>query len=1448
MESNIEKSNIQSWKDVHEDFDGYYGEENKNLWKNHDFNYQATKEWTEVLGKNFAVSDWSFCAWLRDKKHLTSQEAQQQGNLKSLRTEYNKLWTDIHEEFAEKDDDHFRNKTYQQYWEENGLTYQDAKEWITVEFEPENYKQVNQWKSYNFVPWQVKVWREAGLKISDYEFATYLRGEGHRPNPDLNLEQLREGFNVWLKKNKSAQEYLDTVYPQEQRKGITNLNVSKKKLTGSLDLRDFVSLEKLNCSWNQLSDLNLSDCNQLKYLECHNNYLQDLKLPSRAEKLTTLDVSNNNLSERDLSMFSHLVNLESLEAGNKVIMDQSEQVKIEQGTYNRFHGSLEPLKNLSKLEFLAIDNTDINSGVEHLPSGLSGGKGEISYSTQERPQSKIKEIAWYLDLFTRGTQIKWEELNFTLEEIRQWIKAGLTADDYGFAYYLKKEKNSNSAEEIKDELDELRREYETLSWKDIHLEFTPELKNEWEDKGFTHAQTEEWAGGRWGLKPQEGSLAKYLQSKEITPEEAWQYIDKLREEYSNLNEKKTEGAFSGEVAETGDWEDIDLEFKRYQKEWEEEFDYQQAKKWIDKGLKPWDSKLASEFTAYFKTQEQPLLTSDLVKMHRKYSNLQTYLDFWYPPERKKQITKLDINFKGLKGDLIIDGKEWKSLEEIDCSSNNFPSITLNNLPKLKIFNAGYCKLQNLTINGCPQLQNIDVNYNSFTDLEFLNNVNPENLVYLDVARNRLLNQDLSAFGEFENLETLMLGWKADGVKSSNLWGSLEPLKNLTKLKSLDISNTDIDSGLEFLPQSLEFFYARPSEDCACIKIDQELQEVDFSTWREFNSPAKKWLDENYPEGKRKNLTKLNINGKKLKGGLRLRDFVNLKKLDCSDNQLTNLDLRDCHNLLELKCSDNDLHDLNFLRDPIKLKKILIQNNKKLSGKNLGALVRLKKLEYLDISNCPLEGSLNPLEGLDKLKKINISHTNISEGLEYLPESCKKLYCDLDYGSKTTEIIKKFNRSMKEANNLYILDRWREDQSNNKTASAIPLERLFVIRGNLKQFINKWEKESDNNLFEKLYYWKAPANDSNDLAKLQSPEQYSKYWNLTTGIQWINRAASVTGGGLLLINADEYAKIGGTIAIASPFVETVTSYLDDKIYSVKETKWNEFLVDADTFSDSFNELSGMTKAIKFDPELGEVNKEFGNLKNKVENFLDDYDEDGNQEIDLGELTDEENRAILARDLAKRQKGESKLQEIIDIMKQLEKKVIAYRQGEKVEGENISTEPESQEEILKQQIREKVKKIKEQKAKQKNALEVQLSVYQQIKNQLNEERDTLSFLEESKQLTNKESKLLNNKIEKLKKDLSEVKKKIDEIKKEQRKEISSANNEEEIVDDSGQTESQPEIVVDSNEHFETNQSLNNSQANLLDKSKNKDIEMQNLGNEQSAQIQQVELPYGTPSSSK
>jgi len=136
-------------------------------------------------------------------------------------------------------------------------------------------------------------------------------------------------------------------------------------------------------------------------------------------------------------------------------------------------------------------------------------------------------------------------------------------------------------------------------------------------------------------------------------------------------------------------------------------------------------------------------------------------------------------------------------------------------------------------------------------------------------------------------------------------------------------------------------------------------------------------------------------------------------LDCSNNQLTNLDLSDCPNLIELDCSSNEFSNLESLKSVPKLKKLSAANNQKLAPqdlRDLQILLSFTDLEELDINNCPFKGSLKILESLNNLKRLKISNTNISEGLEYLPKSCKKIYCNSDYQYKSTKIMEELDKS------------------------------------------------------------------------------------------------------------------------------------------------------------------------------------------------------------------------------------------------------------------------------------------------------------------------------------------------------------------------------------------------------------------------------------------------------
>ena len=65
---------------------------------------------------------------------------------------------------------------------------------------------------------------------------------------------------------------------KEKRGKITELDISNQNLAGKLDLNEFINLEKLNCSRNQLTSINLDNCKKLREINCGYNKLTGLDL------------------------------------------------------------------------------------------------------------------------------------------------------------------------------------------------------------------------------------------------------------------------------------------------------------------------------------------------------------------------------------------------------------------------------------------------------------------------------------------------------------------------------------------------------------------------------------------------------------------------------------------------------------------------------------------------------------------------------------------------------------------------------------------------------------------------------------------------------------------------------------------------------------------------------------------------------------------------------------------------------------------------------------------------------------------------------------------------------------------------------------------------------------------------------------------------------------------
>src|SRR6185312_7749173 len=184
---------------------------------------------------------------------------------------------------------------------------------------------------------------------------------------------------------------------------------------------------------------------------------------------------------------------------------------------------------------------------------------------------------------------------------------------------------------------------------------------------------------------------------------------------------------------------------------------------------------------------------------------QQWLDKTYPKEQRREVKKIFARGKNLEGKLIIE--DFENLEKIECGFNNkLTGIEIANLPQLTYFHANGCEIISIIIKNCPEISYLNVGNNLLSETKFLSQLNSEKLTYLSIHSNNFSEQDLSFLSKFNNLEQLFIDNHDEEKFEKDFYnrftGSLKPLKDLEKLKWLNISNTDLNSDLEHLPESL----------------------------------------------------------------------------------------------------------------------------------------------------------------------------------------------------------------------------------------------------------------------------------------------------------------------------------------------------------------------------------------------------------------------------------------------------------------------------------------------------------------------------------------------------------------------------------------------------------------------------------------------------------------------
>lgn len=178
--------------------------------------------------------------------------------------------------------------------------------------------------------------------------------------------------------------------------------------------------------------------------------------------------------------------------------------------------------------------------------------------------------------------------------------------------------------------------------------------------------------------------------------------------------------------------------------------------------------------------------------------------------RSNQLINLDLSSQQILEDLLcfdnkiskLDVSGCANLQEIKCNKNQLTELNLGKLKKLFILDCQNNQLTQLETQFCPQLEKIYCNNNLLTALNLEEN---RLLKELNISDNKFQDQVLVFLTLLTKLEVLELN-------NNNFIGSLKPTIYLVELKKLDISNNNIDSGWEYLPDKLTEFYCRGSFD------------------------------------------------------------------------------------------------------------------------------------------------------------------------------------------------------------------------------------------------------------------------------------------------------------------------------------------------------------------------------------------------------------------------------------------------------------------------------------------------------------------------------------------------------------------------------------------------------------------------------------------------------------
>ncbi|MCE8163174.1 MAG: protein kinase [Candidatus Moeniiplasma glomeromycotorum] len=564
---------MTNWKEIHPDFTERLVEK----WTAKGFTYEQVKNLVNVQGDKFDVNNYSGYAeeqetesqWKSNEiKEVIFSEVDlttnSQDQPKSELTkeipkseEITRVWSSKEVDLSEKSLV-LKESRKEQKTPFEEFTKEITQEWIELGFSKEKYEE----------------WLDIGLKVEDNSYCTWLR------------EQYREYLKKQNKTKNLAQEWLDKMYPKEERRWVEEIYLSETSLEGELDLGNFTYewLKVYISSYLDENKLEIKGKNKwieiTKLVQAQEYMNQQYPVKEKRKEVTELNINGQKLEgDLDLSDFFELRELYSFD--NKLTsLNLSNCLQLEKITcsYNRLT-NLDVI-NCLNLTLLSCENNLLNNVT--LPINSINLKKlnlrDNNFSVQDLsflvPYINLEELRlgndyWYKREINRSIYNKFTGSLDYLSSMKQLKILDISDTDIS---EVNIDKLPKSLEKINYEIEErptcklnkIVPQLEEYEWKDLHPGFNIEFQKSWKKEKFDKEQTRSWVKlgfepnyypnfEKWkeknftfeqlkewlivaGTEPNDYNFVSYLRDiKRITPQE---FLDnKEQEDYQKLRVK-----------------------------------------------------------------------------------------------------------------------------------------------------------------------------------------------------------------------------------------------------------------------------------------------------------------------------------------------------------------------------------------------------------------------------------------------------------------------------------------------------------------------------------------------------------------------------------------------------------------------------------------------------------------------------------------------------------------------------------------------------------------------------------------------------------------------------------------------------------------------------------------------------------------------------------------------